>query len=118
MSDLKQQLEVDIERFFDNIENQNHSDKKRTLKDLFDKYLHLTTSEYVMDSFDLNDIVSHAKTLISNERVPIHLGFRRKKVDEDNLKHLCVVEATVMHLNSKGCLKRVATFDKREDIID
>ncbi len=118
MSDLKQQLDVDIERFFDNIESQSHSDKKQTLKDIFEKYLHLTSSDYMMDYFDLNDIVGHAMTLFATETFPVHLGYKRKKVQEDNLRYLCLIESTVMHLNKKGCLKKIAKFDKREDLLD
>lgn len=115
MKNLKEQLDVDIRRFIENIENQSQNDKVQTLRDLFDKYLHLNTSDYMMDSYDLNTIISNAKNKFANDTFPIYLGSKKRLVSQHDLPNLCVIEATVGHLKKNGCLKKMPKFDKRED---
>lgn len=114
MSKLKEQLEVDIKRFLENIENQNENDKLQTLRNLFDKYLHLSTSDYLMDHSDLFSIISSAKKKFSEENVPIKIGSSKRTVSQQDLPNFFVIEATVGHLNRKGCLKKLAKFDKKK----
>ena len=59
--DLEQQLNSDIIRFLENIRNQTENDKIKTLRQLFDKYIHLNKVEYLMDNYDLNAIIGSAK---------------------------------------------------------
>ena len=115
MSKLKEQLEVDILRFLENIETQNTSDKIQTLRHLFDKYLHLSQAELLLDAHDLSIIINDAKNRFAIQSVPVHLGVTRRPVGPMDLPNLCVIEATVGHLNKKDCLKKMAKFDKRED---
>ena len=113
MSKLKEQLEVDIKRFFENIENKNQNDKNEILRNLFDKYLHLNTSDYLMDKTDLGQIISSSKHKFSNDKVPIHLGTAKHKINSHDLANFFVIEATINHLNKKDCLKKMAKFDKK-----
>jgi hypothetical protein len=113
--DLKKQLDTDILRFLENIRNQTENDQIQTLRHLFDKYIHLNTADYVMDSYDLQRIVSSAKQNFSTNNMKIFLGERKVPVTSGDLPNLCVIEATVDHLSRIGCLKRLPKFDKRED---
>lgn len=115
MSKLKEQLEVDILRFLENIETQNFSDKVQTLRHLFDKHLHLNKAEHLMDAHDLFTIISNAKNLFATQKVPIRLGVTKRQVGVADISSLCLVEATVAHLNKKDCLKKMVKFDKRDD---
>tara|TARA_R100000951_G_scaffold116766_1_gene130586 strand:+ start:24247 stop:24600 length:354 start_codon:yes stop_codon:yes gene_type:complete len=115
MSDLKDQIDIDIKRFLDNIENQSQDDKIKSLRTLFDKHLHLHTCDYMMDKHDLQTIIGGAKTLFARETVPIHLGEKKRMVEQSELSNLFVIEATVSHLNKNDCLKRLPKFDKREN---
>lgn len=115
MSELKKQLEVDVLRFFEQIDTQNSNDKVKTLRNLLDKYLHLNTSDYMMDDHDLRSIVSDAKARFARDNMPIFLGDHKRKVAPGDIPNLCVVEATIAHLNGKDCLKKLPKFDKRED---
>jgi hypothetical protein len=115
MSKLKEQLEVDILRFLENIENQNTTDKIQTLRDLFDKYIHLSKSDYMMDAHDLTVIINDAKNRFVTQTMPVHLGATKRLVGAVDLPNLCLIEATVGHLNKKDCLKKMPRFDKRED---
>ena len=115
--DLKDQLNVDILRFFEQIENQNSNDKIQTLRNLLDKYIHLSTADYLMDSHDLNMIISNAKTLFSQKTFPVFLGDKKSKVMEAEQANLCVIESVVSHLNKKECLKKIPKFKYKQDKI-
>jgi len=115
MNNLKQQLDVDILRFLENIENQNFSDKIQTLRHLFDKYIHLSQAELLLDAHDLGVIVNDAKTIFASQTAPVHIGPNKRLVSPADLPNLCVVEATISRLNKKDCLKKLPRFDKRED---
>ncbi len=113
--DLKDQLDVDIMRFLENIESQSHSDRIQTLRNLFDKYLHLNSCDLMMDYHDLITIINGAKNKFSSDSVPIRLGEKKKLVTQTELPNLFVIESTISHLNRNGCLKKLPRFDKRED---
>lgn len=115
MSSLEDQLEVDIKRFLENIEKQGVNSRVESLRHLFQKYLHLNTCEYMMDKHDLQTIIGSAKQLFANETVPIHLGEKKRIVEQSELANLFVIEATVLHLNKNNCLKKIPKFDKKEN---
>jgi hypothetical protein len=117
MSNLKDQLEVDILRFLENIEKQDQSDKIQTLRNLFDKYMHLNTSTYLMDAYDLSIIINDAKTIFSQKTMPVHIGSSKRLVYPADLPNYCVIESTIKFLNKKDCLKKLPKFDEREDDI-
>jgi hypothetical protein len=116
VSDIKEQVEHDILRFFENIENQNRNAQRETLRNLLDKYVHLSTSDYLMDSADLREILGSAKGKFANDNAVIYLksGVGNRKVLPHELANLFVIEATIGHLNKKGCLKKLAKFDKKD----
>ena len=71
--ELAKQLEIEMKRFLEDIESQNSNDRLQSLRNLFDKYLHLSTCDYMMDSHDLRQIISGAKTSFSNKPFPTKL---------------------------------------------
>lgn len=107
----KDTLDFDVENFFKEIENQNANDQRQTLRNLMDKYIHLTQSEYLMDSSDLLRIITLSKTIFANKTMPIYLGEKNKRVSDGDQANLCIIEATIAFLNSKECLKKIAKFD-------
>ena len=115
MSDLKKQLEVDIKRFIDNIENQSDADKIQTLRNMFKTHLHLHTCDYMMDKHDLQTIIGGAKGNFSRDAMPIYLGAKKRIVDQNELPNMMVIESTISYLNKNDCLKKMPKFDKRED---
>lgn len=115
MSDLEKQLDSEILDFIKNLDEQTHADKIITVRNFVKKYMHLSTSSYLMDNYDLKRIVDQAKTKYANDTFPIHLGKHKIKVAQADLKHLCLIEATVAHLTKHECLKKKVKFDKRED---
>lgn len=115
MSKLKEQLDIDILRFLENIESQNVSDRIQTLRHMFDKYIHLSKAEHMMDAHDLSMIINDAKNIFATQTMPIYLGSTKRLVNAVDLPNLCLTEAVIAHLNKKDCLKKMVKFDKRED---
>jgi len=114
---VKDTLDSDIINFFEHIDTQNINDKKKTLLQLIDKYIHLTKAEFLMDKHDLEVIISNAKTLMAQSTFPVNLGNSKRRVHENEQVALCLVESTVSHLNKKDCLKRLPKFDYRDDTL-
>lgn len=112
---LKDQLEIDVIEFFNQIESQNQNDQRKTLRNLMDKYIHLSTSDHLLDSHDLRTIIGSASNKFANEKFPIHLGSGKKLVNQNDLPNLCVIEATIGHLSKLDCLKKTPKFNKVDD---
>lgn len=112
---LKEEIEIDIKQFFRQIENCELNTKIELLRMLLCKYSHISTSTFLMDSHDLNSIISRAKSKFSNDSFPIHLGKRKVRVTQGELSNLCIIESTIIHLNKNDCLKKMPKFDKREE---
>lgn len=107
---IKENVDQDINAFFDQIEGQSSSDKKQSLRNLMEKYIHLTTSEYHMDERDLRKIIDRAKSIMSNKTMPVYLGQKAAEIKQEELMPMCVIESSVEYFNSKECLKRRPKF--------
>lgn len=112
--ELRHQMEVDMKLFLKNIEEVFYQDKIEMLKNLIEKYVHLNSCDHKLDYFDLKNIIGSAKSKISNEKLPIYIGEKKKPVSQSDLPHLVFIEATISYLNKEGCLKKIPKFDKRE----
>lgn len=117
MSSIKEQVEVDIRRFFEQIESQHFNDQIQTLRNLLDKYLHLSTSDHMMDYYDFNSIVGAAKNKFASESFDKHLqaGLTKRKIMPAEIPNILLIEATVAHLNKIECLKKLPKFDYKLD---
>ena len=115
---LKDELDVDIRNFFKQIETQSTNDKLKTLRNLIDKYIHLSTTTHLIDNIDLMNIVSNAKGIYANKPMPLYLktsSNRVSKVRQDDLSTVCLVESIVAFLNKNDCLKKMPKFNYTED---
>ena len=109
------ELDIDIMRFFEQIENQEPNDKIKTLRLLMDKYIHLSKSSHMMDNADLFNIISQAKSMFARKAFPVFFGERCSKVLQSDQPNLCVIESTIVYLNKNDCLKKMPKFDYREN---
>lgn len=112
---IKENLNQEINSFFEQAEHQTSSGRKESLEKLFDKYLHLTTSDMLMDEKDLRSIISRAKQIFAEKPMPVHLGKKKSKITQEEMMPMCVIQATTEHFNRIGCLKRLPKFDTTED---
>ena len=108
-------LDIDIYTFFEQIESQNRNDRMKTLRLLMDKYIHINKSDYLMDIHDLNTIVSNAKRIFVDKTMPMFLGEKKRLVHQSEQGHLCMIEATIGHLNKTQCLKKLPKFNYQEN---
>ena len=111
---IKEQLEMDIYAFFENIEKQTQEDKRKTLRLLLDKYLHLFSTPVVLDHYDFSMIKDHAHKFLINSAFPKKIGTNRKEVSHGESNILSVIEGTIMVLNGKECFKKLPKFDYRD----
>lgn len=110
----EESLNFDILNFFKEIENQGDSDRIKSLRLLMDKYIHLNKADYLMEKFDFNEITSLAKREILEKNMPAKIKGSNMYLSENEVVNLCIIEATVTHLNKIGCLKRIPKFDYKE----
>lgn len=117
MSDLKNKIDGDVDSFFNDIEKQSYSDKKKTLKLLLEKYTHLASSDYNMDYYDFIKIIDLAKGKFSNDNAKkmLKMGSHNKKIDQNNLRNLFIIESTIQYLNRIDCLNKMPRFDYAKD---
>jgi len=116
---LEEDLKMDIKAFFKQIESQNQNDRLETLKNLIDKYVHLSTADYVLDYIDLNLIISGAKGKHSEKTFPLFMKNKttssKNKIPQDYQGNLCLIESTIGYLSSKGCLSKCPKFNYTTD---
>jgi hypothetical protein len=108
-------IDGDIDDFFKDIQYGHERDSKHTLKRLLLKYAGAGLPEKKIDHQDLFEIIGSAKQKFANETLVVYLGQDKKKVDPKDMANLCVIEATIGHLNKIKCLRRLVKFDKKEN---
>ena len=114
---LNDNVSKDVIETLENLETQYHTDKIQTLTLLLEKYIHKNKAVHLMDNHDLNNIVSLAKNRMANTSFPkfLKLGSLTKQVPQNNQVHICLIEATIEHVNKLECLKRLPKFDYQEN---
>jgi hypothetical protein len=117
MSDKETQSEIDAEirRLIEVLDNQNYNDQIESVRKLVEKYVHLTTTDHMMDGFDLKKIINNAKSIFAKENTKIYLGKKKTPISQSDMSNYCVIEATIRYLNTIGCLKKLPKFDKRDE---
>jgi hypothetical protein len=111
---IEDQLESDIVAFFQNIEKQDSGDRKKTLRMLMDKYVHLFSTPVMLDKHDFDMIKSQAHSFFVNSAFPKKLGSNRREVSNYEATTLSVIEGTISVLNGKECFKKLPKFDYRD----
>ena len=112
---IKEQLESDISAFFENIEKQSEQDRKKTLRILMDKYVHLYSTPVLLDKHDFDMIKSHAHSFFVNSAFPKKVGGKyNREISGTESTALSIIEGTIMVLNGKECFKKFPKFDYRD----
>lgn len=111
---LKDDLEQDIMRFFTEIEKMTVGDKKKTLINLFDKYLHLSTAGILFDKQDFDRIKGQATKLYLDRAWPKKFNNSYSDISTSEAPNACMIEATIGYLNGKDCLKKLPKFNYKE----
>lgn len=110
MQELEGKISQDALEFIGSIDKMSHGDKIDLLKLLLKKYALLATSDVTLDKKDLSDIISKAKQNFTDITIPVELEGSETPVHQTEIANLCVIEATIGHLNKNSCLKRIPKF--------
>jgi hypothetical protein len=111
---LKQDLDADILAFFEQIEKQTDEGKRKSLKLFMEKYLHLTTTDCLLDKHDFEMVKDHAHRFYVNSAFPKKIGNNRREISSHEANVLAIIEGTIQVLNGRDCLKKIAKFDYRD----
>jgi len=112
MSEFEQFIEDEIKQMLQQIESQEDFDKIQTVKNLLDKYIHLSKSDFLIDFHDFNYIISHSKLMAGNDTFPIYLEPNGREINNNLIPAYCIINSTIGFLNSKECLRKLPRFKK------
>jgi hypothetical protein len=108
---IEEEIEYDIRRSLEQIQDQLLEGKIKTLKLLINKYCHLNVADAVLQKNDLQTIKEHARKFFTTESFPKYVGDCGDKIEGSDIQALAIVEGTISHLTSKQCFKRNPKFD-------
>ena len=120
---INDQLEEDIHAFFENVDKQLPDARKKTLRQLIDKYAHLFSTPVLLDKYDFDMVKSHAHTFLLNRAFPKKVsGSRKTKPGDSEVRMftpeeastLAIIEGTISVLNGKECFRKLPKFDYRD----
>lgn len=108
----KEQIERDLIEYLDKEPNLSRQDRIVYLRSVFTKHLEINQLEHVINSYDLSTIISQAKGIQSNVKLPMRIT--KKQVDGHEIVHVSVLEAFIRYLNKMNLLKKLTKFDYTE----
>jgi hypothetical protein len=108
---LPDELTHDIVLFLSKVDELKHSDRKELLVAMMRKHLVLSQSDIMLDKYDLDMIISGAKSEYSKEPIPTRISGR--EIDQNEAVKILLIESAVRVFNNKGALKRIPKFDRR-----
>ena len=111
MPNPESEISKDVLEFLNSIEKMTHSGKVELLTILLKKYAVLGTSDILLNKKDLEAIISSSKQKYVELPMPIEMKGSDTPVNQPEIPNLCVIEATIGHLNKLNCFKRIAKFD-------
>jgi hypothetical protein len=114
VQDLEQKTYQDAADFINMIDKMSYSDRVNLLTTLLKKYAILSSSDVLMNKKDLLAIISRSKQIFTELPMPVEMTESDIPVHQTELSSLCVIEATIGHLNKLGCLKKTAKFDYKK----
>src|SRR5581483_6231851 len=111
MSD-PQRLDSELREYLEKEANLRRDERLVWLKMIFHKHFEISSLEHVVNSQDLFDIMSTAKSNYSKAKLPMKVSKRR--LDSSETPHVAMIEAVISYLNKMHLLKRQVKIDYRE----
>ena len=103
-------LDRDIDQFFRQTKNMLPESKKEALRLLMDKYIFLNRAPTLFDRRDFEEIKEKATNKLIEKAWPKKIEGDSGVISERNASLICLVEATIDHLEGEGCLKKHPKF--------
>lgn len=108
MSDL-QQLERELQEYLNKEPNLRRGDRLEYLRTIFSKHLEINKLEHVINSADLYNIISGAKSSYNKAKLPMRITNRQ--VDTSELPHVALIESFIGYLTNMHLVKKFIKFD-------
>lgn len=108
MADLEQ-IEQELMNYLDLEKNISKSDRLKLLTAIFKKHEGISNMEHVVGYYDMQDMLSYAKTQFASIRIPMKIS--RKDVPSQEAVYVLMMESFVAYLNKNKILRRLVRFD-------
>jgi hypothetical protein len=108
MADPKQ-IEQEIIAFLAMEDSIRKSDRLPYLMAIINKHYAIDKLDHMMNHYDLDSIISYAKSSFAQTKMPMYLS--KKEVHGTELNYVLIIEAFVGYLNRNKLLKRLVKFD-------
>ena len=108
MADPKQ-IEQELREYLEKEPNLRKADRLVYLMAIITKHFELDKIDHMVNHYDLDQLVSVAKSNFATKVLPIYIS--RKEVHGSEVPHILIIEAFVGYLNRNKLLKRLVKFD-------
>jgi hypothetical protein len=108
MADPKQ-IEQELRDFLQQEDHIRPSDRLTYLMAIVNKHFDLDKIDYMVDHYDLQSIMSLAKSSYPTYTMPVFIS--KKEVHHSEVNYVLIIEAFVTYLNRNNLLKRLVRFD-------
>jgi CMP-N-acetylneuraminic acid synthetase len=106
-----QQIEQELRDFLSMEDNIRKSDRLAALMAIINKHFELDKIDHIVIHYDLEQIISHAKSSFATMTLPVVIS--RKQVHETEVRFILLMESFAGYLNKNKLLKRLVKFDYR-----
>jgi hypothetical protein len=103
------QIEQELREYLMVESNLRREDRIKYLMTIIDKHFSLDSIEHVVTYKDLTDMMSNAKAMFADTKLPIRIS--QREVDSRELPHVLMIESFVGYLNRNKLIKRLVKFD-------
>ena len=108
MADAKQ-IEQELRDFLEREDNMRKSDRLAGLMAIVNKHFELDKIDHMVNKYDLDSIISYAKSSYAKTTMPMHVS--HKEVHSTEMNYVLIMEAFIGYLNRNKLLKRLVKFD-------
>jgi hypothetical protein len=105
-------IEQDVLQFLSKVEEIGTNDRKDLLMAIFQKHIILNESDLHLNKHDFDTVLGLARGRYVKEALPISIS-GKVLLPQESLS-LMTMESTMEVLNSKGALKRLPSFNRRQ----
>ena len=109
-------INQEVRRVVSVLEGQFFEDQVETLKHLINKFVHLDSSSFKLRRHDLLNIISHAKSSMATNTMPMHLDGKDNPIPMEEARLVMIIQATISYLNGKDCFKKLPVINYSKEV--
>ena len=111
MSDPKN-VEIDLREYLKKEPNLTSEDKIKYLKAIFDKHFAISELEHSINYYDLQTIISMAKSQWVRQRLPLFVS--KKEIVSTDVNSVAILESVLNYLNGNKLLRKLVSINYTE----